>query len=367
MLKVEVLMGEGFDIWLHSYFLVGLIQLAQRNEVKLSFVRNPDWTCCKVLLHDGYPLFTIKCTDNACNYSRIISFDPKDQSDAWQIRALDECDVYFKRSTYAPDTGCLTKSQQLKVLPINPMFATWSSDAPVWTLRTCVDFVRTSLGQLSSRRSLRTTINALIKSSYGLATLSSLNHYEDAPTSFKRKQILFQTRLWDPEQEDGSRVEACNNERVEMVRILRNKLGRRLVGGLIRTPFSEKHYPDLLSDLTPTSRVKRPEFIRLCRQFLVRVNIKALFDATPYSLGESLAANNCLVSQTIRNNFASPLVEGKHYLGFTTPDECVDVCLELLNSDEKANILRKEAHEYYRTAVRPVEAMKTFLTLAMSR
>ena len=98
----------------------------------------------------------------------------------------------------------------------------------------------------------------------------------------------------------------------------------------------------------------------------MRVNIKALFDATPYSLGETLAANNCLVSENIRNTFATPLVAGRHYVGFTTADECADRCLELLDSDDKAKRLREEAHAYYRTAVRPKEAMRMFLEQAMS-
>jgi hypothetical protein len=99
----------------------------------------------------------------------------------------------------------------------------------------------------------------------------------------------------------------------------------------------------------------------------VRVNIKALFDAVPYSLGETLAANNCMVSQTIRNTFATPLAEGRHYLGFTTARECVAQCIALLDSGDKARRLREEAHVYYREAVRPKEAMRMYLQQAMSR
>jgi hypothetical protein len=198
------------------------------------------------------------------------------------------------------------------------------------------------------------------------AYLPTLDNYEETPANNKRKQVLFQTRLWDPSEEEGDWVEECNRHRVEMIRVLRRRLGTRCVGGLIRTPYTEKNYPELLSNLTLTAKAKRPEFIRLCRQFLVRVNIKALFDAVPYSLGETLAANNCLVSENIRNSFATPLIEGRHYAGFTTPDECADRCQELLDSDDKATRLREEAHAYYRKAVCPKEAMRMFLQQAMS-
>jgi hypothetical protein len=142
-------------------------------------------------------------------------------------------------------------------------------------------------------------------------------------------------------------------------------LGKYCVGGLVPSPFTRKNYPELLSNLTATSTAKRPEFIRLCRQFLVRVNIKALFNAIPYSLGETLAANNCIVSEEIRNSCMTPLVDGRHYLGFTTPDECADRCLELLDSNDKADRLRQESYAYYCTAVRPTEAMRMFLEQAL--
>jgi len=364
--KVELFLEKGFDIWLHSYFVTGLVQLAREGTISLALMRRHDQVRCLAIQQEDYPLLLLKCTAPHHARPRLVCFDPRDQSDVWQKKALDECDLYFKRSTHPPDTAKLTPSQQSKVRPINPMFATWYPHAEGWTARMYWAFVRSALLQITKGQPLRDALNTCLRSCHNFASLSSVELYEDTPHGEKRPQVLFQTRLWDPSEEKGSWVDQCNRERVEMVRVLRTRLGNRCVGGLIRTPYAEKHYPDLLSNLTPTSKAKRPEFIRLCRQFLIRVNIKALFDAIPYSLGETLAANNCLVSETIRNSFATPLIADKHYLVFSTPNECADRCLELLDSPAKAQRLREEAHTYYRAAVCPKEAMRTYLTQALA-
>lgn len=364
--NVDVVMGEGSDIWLHSYFLTGLIQLAQEKAISLRVTRDDDLARFLGCRGNRYPLLVLRCTTSGRGNSRVICFDPRDQSDAWQTDALEGCDLYFKRSTYQLDTDQLAESHRVKVRSINPMFAAWCPNDVGWTLRMHATFITTALHRIAARGSFKDAVQSLQRDIHCLATLSSLDQYEDTPASRKRKQVLFQTRLWDPAEEDGDWVEPCNQHRVEMVRTLRAKLGDRLVGGLIRTPYTEQHYSDLLSNLTPTAKAKRGEFIRLCRQFLVRVNIKALFDATPYSLGETLAANNCLVSETIRNSFATPLIDGRHYVGFTTADECAEKCKELLDSDEKTTPLREEAYAYYRSAVRPKESMQMFLKHAIS-
>ena len=351
---VDLSLAE-FNMWTDSYYLTGLVQLAKERAITLRVMSGHDLRNCLTMQEGSYQVLILKCADAHRNNSRVICFDSRDQSDAWQKKALLGCDFYFKRSTYLPDTEQLAKPQQSKVRPMNPMFATWCSGAGGWNARLVGALVSRAGRQVAARQSSRQAVSSLLGNLRIFAYLSTLDNYQDTPAGNKRKQVLFQTRLWDPSEEKGDWVEDCNRHRVEMVRTLRRRLGERCVGGLTRTPYTEEHYPELLSNLTLTAKAKRPEFIRLCRQFLVRVNIKALFECTPFSLGETLAANNCLISETIRNSFATPLIEGEHYAGFTTPDECADRCLELLDSDDKAARLREAGHAYYRGAVCPKE------------
>ena len=242
---VDLFLGNGLDIWMHSYFLAGLVQLAEEGEITLRVLRGKDLALFPMMqrIHNPIILF-LKITTTTGDNPRIICFDPLDKSDVWLTPAMEECDVYFKRSTYLPNTQQLTKSQRSKVRPINPIFATWIS-SPAWTGRIYTAFLRTALRQIATGTPVRTATNSLMRSSQVFASLPSLAQYEDTPAGTKRNQVLFQTRLWDPSEEKGDWVEPCNQHRVAMVRTLRERLGDRCVGGLIRTPYTEKHYPDL--------------------------------------------------------------------------------------------------------------------------
>jgi hypothetical protein len=364
-LRVSVSLGVGFDVWLHCYFLTGLVQLSREGVISLRTMRaggarggvNPRGA--------DYPLFTVTCSDARSGTTRRICFDARDQSDVWQMNALEEADVYFKRSFHLPDVEKLPPGIRGKVRAINPMFATWPRRAPEWKARVGISFVTTAARKILTGEGAASALKTLSAHVRLLLSLSSVDRYEGTPPEPKRPQVLFQTRLWDPASEKGDWVGACNQERIEMVRTLRAGLGNAFVGGLSSTPYAATRYPELLSNLTVGARSRRPEFIALCREFLVRVNIRALFEAVPYSLGETLAANNALVSHPLRNTCVPPLIGGRHYAGFTTAKECVDQCRALLDSEARARRLREEAHTFYAESVRPREAMRAYLHQAM--
>lgn len=342
----EIIPTHGFDIWLHSYFLTGLIALSRQRIIRLRYRAGGNGTSRPAWFQSEYPLLVLR------HQNDLIAFDPADRSDQFHEDALRECRIYFKRSFYPSDAARFPTRWREKIRPLNPMFATWIRSRR-WTARTMWVLFRQPDPWPRRRRALIT-----------FCQLSQLPIYEATPVEPKKPYVLFQTRLWNPAEEKGDWVAPTNAHRVELVRALRRELGDRLVGGLIREPYAEQHYPDLITNLTLSGRAKRPEFIRLCRQFLVRINIRALFDAIPYSLGETLAANNCLVSEPIRNTCALPLAAGQHYLSFTSPKECATLCRELLELSSRTRALREAAHEYYRHAVAPAAAMRTYLSQA---
>jgi hypothetical protein len=354
-----VLVTRGFDIWLHSYFLAGLVQLAQNRQLKLRIGRAREPICPAAV--QPSVMLLLRCWPGGQQSPRLVCFDPLDHSNGWQHPALAACDLYFKRSYYQPDVQALPANLRAKVRPLNPIFATWVPRAHGWAVQLFMRQLALLLGP-GSAQPVQQRLRAALQSLRHFTSLSSLDWYEDQPASLKRHQVLFQTRLWDPAQETEDWVAPCNQHRVGMVRQLRQRLGDRLVGGLVRTPYTEREYPDLLSNLTETATAKRPEFIRLCRQFLVRVNIRALFDAVPYSLGETLAANNCLVSESIRNAFATPLMANRDFLNFDSSEQCADLCKGLLENPGQAHRLRLHQQQYYEQAVRPKEAMRLYLS-----
>ncbi|HOO51137.1 MAG TPA: hypothetical protein PLK94_07625 [Alphaproteobacteria bacterium] len=129
--EVEILFGSGFDIWLHSYFLTGLIDLARDGEIKLRNMKKEDQQYWNSLQQPGFPLFVLKIKRTDCNASRVICFDPMDKSSVFQISCMAQVHHYYKRNFFRPYVEELPEDLREKVKPINPIFAVWSGRLPL--------------------------------------------------------------------------------------------------------------------------------------------------------------------------------------------------------------------------------------------
>lgn len=90
-----------------------------------------------------------------------------------------------------------------------------------------------------------------------------------------------------------------------------------------------------------------------------------MHDSTAWKLAEYLAASQCIVAEPIRNVTPRPLQEGVHYLGFETPEDCVEACTALLDDPDRATRMREENHRYYREEVAPAAMVMNRLQEAM--
>ncbi len=316
-------------------------------------------------LKDQIPMFLIECKEKGSDNVRTVCFDSMDKTTVFHNKMLEICDVYFKRNYREIDLKRIPENGRKKIIPINPMFATWTTKSPLWTLRI---FLKTLMNVLFSGKPFRNKKNKLFNLLQSFFSLPPVSHYEASPgDQLIAGKIFFQTRLWDPELEKGDWVAEHNHERIALVETLKSGLGDGFVGGLSYTPYAAREYPQLLSNLTPNSKCKRPEFIRQSKTFPIRVNIRALFDAIPYSLGESFAAGQCVIAQRLKNACAHQPVDGVHYAGYDTPKECLDICKNLLAHPDMLQEFRQNAHAYYTRHVRPDNCMKYCLETAFNR
>src|SRR5206468_11502152 len=173
--------------------------------------------------------------------------------------------------------------------------------------------------------------------------------------------ILLQTRVYAPSEYNGD-VWALNNERVALVRSLRMEFGPRFQGGVVRNDFALQHYGDFVTNLP--SRPK--EFIRWSKRALIGIYTPGLYESLAFKLAEYLAGSKCILGPTLRNELPSPLVVGKHYLSFSTVEQCVSLCNDLLSSPQRARELREAAWEYYVAEVQPAAQMRRCLLTAVN-
>jgi spore maturation protein CgeB len=82
-------------------------------------------------------------------------------------------------------------------------------------------------------------------------------------------------------------------------------------------------------------------------------------------LPEYLASSRCIVTEPLKYQLPVLLEEGKNYLSFRTPEECVEACKKILSISQFATQMRYENYRYFLNEVEPstriFECLKTAL------
>ena len=151
--------------------------------------------------------------------------------------------------------------------------------------------------------------------------------------------------------------------RVNTLRSLKREFGERFVGGLVPNDVARQNYPMLCVTSEVTRRINYLDVVRKC---LVCVTTTGLHDSIGGKVPEYLAASRCIVTEPLKYQLPVSLIEGKNYLSFRTPEECVGACERLLSDPEFADQMRYENHKYYLNEVEPSVLVYRCLETAMS-
>ena len=174
----------------------------------------------------------------------------------------------------------------------------------------------------------------------------------------KTPQIFFTTRVYGPDEAPfAADREAANETRVALVRALRATFGNRYVGGLRPSQHAVDHFADCVV-FNPDNRVWHHNSGLAS---LIHVNSAGLHGSTGWKFAEALAQSSCLVSEPSLDRQPEPCVDGEHFLSFTTVDQCVAHCEDLLIDRQRANELRHNGHGYYQRHVRPEALVRACL------
>jgi hypothetical protein len=328
--RVVVFYGPDHDLIHTSLLMTGFCALRRRGAIDLRYRwprREEDrWLA-------GDPI--VVCFDVTAPVSRRVAIDLRDgEGVSWPI--IDRVDVYLKRAFYPPELGGLPPALARKVAPYGLNFGARSAESTLRLLRAIgVPLLRRGPTGLQRLRQFLST--------------PAIAAFEQAPDAAVEHKVAFQTRLWTREEIPPEEVEPLNIGRVEMVRALRRAFGNRFVGGLVPTPFACARYPD---EITPHPS-RYAAYLALKKRCLVSVYTRGVEHSLAFKLGETLAASQCLVSMPLRYELPAPLVEGRNYLPFGTPEEAITACHRLLDNPILAQEMRRANHDYYVHEVEP--------------
>lgn len=271
---------------------------------------------------------------------RLISIDIADDPRIPGSECLE--DVYFKRSCCEKTFAGLDPALAAKVRP-------FGMNNPAIRLGTAMQVMRARLRTGRAGRELGRDARQLF-------ALPSPRMFEISPETPAQPLILFQTRLWSPATTDAGREE-INEERAHLIRTLRAAFGHRFLGGAVPTDFVRSHYPDVVTPLPFSMRA----YPRLLRRPLIAVYSRGLRDSLAFKMSEYLAASRCIVGHMPRTILPAPLVEGEHLLSFTSAEECVARCEELLSRPADAEAMRQANWRYYGAQVEPAAHLLSIL------
>lgn len=295
-----------------------------------------------------------------------IAFDLEDTKGIKSRELLDFADVYFKRSYRTSVIEAMAPADRSKIMPFGLHYACTSPNEGLSDrmqhafgynrihgrfrsrpLRAIGSVVR-QIGMLAMTRSgLKSRLNELP---------ALIPEFELPPEAGTKRQICYRTRVYD---QTHSRKE--NDMRVATIRALKQNFGDGFVGGLRSSAYARRHYPDCIFPQELDWR----GHLALVKSSMICVSTSGLHDSSDWKIPEYLAASRCVVTEHVKYDLPSPLIDGVHLLGFSSPDECVAACERILEDARLANALRRNGFDYYRAHVQPEQTMRRCLDTAL--
>ncbi len=279
-------------------------------------------------------------------------------------------DIYFKRSYHAAYIAGLEHRLRAKVVPMGLHYGC-SSRNETALLRFRRAFALTANGRDFAQSPIRAIARLFGSPARQLLRRMGLPIFDDSPVFWEtfevapdepaEAKIFYRTRVYSPDGAKDTfrsgRLDEFNSMRVATIRALKAHFGDRFIGGLRPSPYAEQHYPDCMY---PKDRGLRGH-LELSKACLINVNTAGLHDSTSWKIPEYMAGSRCIVSEPLTFETPVPLIEGKHYLPFRTPESCVRACEELLGNAELANTMRRTNFDYYVNHIRPAQLMSRSL------
>lgn len=337
-----------------SQIYAGLYGLQADNKVKISFSSNLSKIPRDLLfLENSNRLLWTEVKNLETGQPLKVCFDLRDTGDIL-TETLQDSNVYLKRS-YSHEwitKNKIEQCQRRKILPYGLYYPCRSKHqmashmGKITTLKHLINY------QTANKQFLCGLRSGFRKVSFERMMLST--QIETGSEVPAEDLILFQTRVYDPKKFEYEYIEYLNVEelnltRVETIRKLKNKFGSRFIGGLKKTDFSEREYPDCI---TPFG-TNKSEYVKLLKKCLVTVTNSGLVGSNGAKLAEYIAASRCVVTEPLRYELPTPLEEEKNVMTFRSPEECVSACERILQDPGLANTMRRKNERYYNDQAKP--------------
>jgi hypothetical protein len=274
-----------------------------------------------------------------------------DVHDSWEVDEQDvqHVDFYFKRSYDPARLSSLPAALRGKIHPLGLNYSLFP-DGVDW-----FGLVR-NLRLARGARKLSEAARALGVSD-PFAFTPRVGVMWSPPDDRAIPRALFMTRAFDPnDQTDRSQAkkderEWLNDERAQLIRVLRRELGERFYGGFTHTPHATRRYPDLL--VGDAARGTKAGYIAQLRSYSIGIATTGIHESIGWKFAEYVAFAKAIVSEPLHYRVTGDLAPGRNYLEFRSIDECVQHVVRLLEDADLRRAMMASNAAYYQSYLRP--------------
>jgi hypothetical protein len=274
---------------------------------------------------------------------------------------LEESHYYFKRS-YCPEYMVTCGDRQKKIFPLGLNYELYPSHIDKFALR------RNFLLQEGFRK-ITGIINTFDLQSK-LNFKPRINIMQALPDYHAKPKIIFMVKAFDPyddvkrpENEIDERIK-INETRAKCIKMLRDEFGGNFYGGFYHNKFSTRNYKGLLIPDIKDSIKKN--YINLLKQYPICIANSGLHGSIGWKFAEYIAFSKAIIAEKMNYEVTGSLEEGKNYLEFNTPEDCVENALKLFTDEKLRRYLMTNNAEYYHAYLRPDALILKTLLIALS-
>lgn len=167
--------------------------------------------------------------------------------------------------------------------------------------------------------------------------------------------MFFQTRCFD----DDSKVDVkqIHEQRYRIIKLLSSVFADKFKGGFIKSQLSLKKYNDALSNVPSEPH----QYLKALKEAKIVVYTRGLAKSPAWKMAEYMSQAKVIIAEKLTTDLPVPLTHGKELLFFENDDELVSNIKLVLENEQLAKQLSKDARAYFEKHIHPVETVKRVL------
>ncbi|MES2776769.1 MAG: hypothetical protein V4722_21500 [Bacteroidota bacterium] len=315
-----------------SQIFTGFGLLETAGLVRLTFMKGRNYR----------PLRGIVCAEFD---NRRIVYDLGDNPETVMEEYYRDADFYFKRMAQQHII-----SKYPKILPMGLNYPVYDpSDRYLkraFIMKEKLSVVRAMLNKTSKLSDILGVKSA--------SASSRLDMMQAFPNPMQKPKVIFAGRLWNQFTSDelkNAERNTINNQRIEIVRLLKKRFNENFVGGIVEDEFSKKVCPE--SVLPRNTFTEKGSYNKHLLQCSIGIATPGLETSVGFKFAEYIAFSKAIVTTPINAIVPGKLQAGSHYSVYNDPEACLGQVERLMNDNELRKEMMENNFAYYQQYLRP--------------